>query len=150
MLPKSLSLKPVRAVFVIYHVKPKNLRPSPPLSTATTKQPQDASRTVASYAGGACLAFLPGNRLSPVARKSAIHGRGVYATRAIPAGAALIEYTSERITQAEARRRERLRLKAARLDPTDDTAYNYLFIANDKTGIDGRHEISPARLINHA
>ena len=66
------------------------------------------------------------------------------------AGAALIEYTSERITQAEARRRERLRPKAARLDPTDDTAYNYLFIANDKTVIDGRHEISPARLINHA
>jgi SET domain-containing protein len=85
-----------------------------------------------------------------IARDSAIHGRGVYATRAIPAGATLIEYTGERITHAEARRRERLRQKAARLDPASDAACDYLFIADDHTVIDGRHETSPARLINHA
>ena len=40
------------------------------------------------------------------AGQSAIHGRGVYARELIPDGTPVIEYTGERITKAEAARRE--------------------------------------------
>ena len=40
-----------------------------------------------------------------VLRRSTIHGRGVYARKDIPEGTRLIEYTGERITNAEADRR---------------------------------------------
>lgn len=39
-------------------------------------------------------------------RTSAIHGRGLYASASIPAGRRVIDYTGERISAAEALRRE--------------------------------------------
>ncbi|MSQ70537.1 MAG: SET domain-containing protein [Betaproteobacteria bacterium] len=57
-------------------------------------------------------------------RNSKIHGRGVFATRDIPAGERLIEYTGERITWQEAERRY----------PVDPVPYHtFLFEVGDGT-----------------
>ena len=45
---------------------------------------------------------------------STIHGRGVYARRVIPDGTHVAEYIGERISKAEARRRERKPVQATR------------------------------------
>jgi len=39
-------------------------------------------------------------------RKSAIHGRGLFADAAIPAGARIIEYTGQKVGDAEGQRRD--------------------------------------------
>ncbi|CAA9370836.1 MAG: Proteins containing SET domain, partial [uncultured Gemmatimonadetes bacterium] len=62
-------------------------------------------------AGGAAR-YNPGMQNGPLnaerylaVRTSAIHGRGVYARRPIPAGTRIIEYRGERITVDEAEAR---------------------------------------------
>lgn len=81
------------------------------------------------------------------ARRSAIHGRGVYARRAIPDGTRIVEYTGERITKAESARREVLRL--ARHQRGQDACV-YIFELNARHDLDGRSRGNVARLINHA
>jgi SET domain-containing protein len=78
---------------------------------------------------------------------SAIHGRGVYARRAIPAGACIAEYTGERITKAEALRRDEARL--ARLRRGGDGSV-YVFELNKRHDIDGRRSRNIVRFINHS
>lgn len=78
---------------------------------------------------------------------SAIHGRGVYARAAIADGTRIIEYTGERITKAEAQRREEKRL--ARLRRGGDGSV-YIFNLNARTDLDGRKGGSVARFINHS
>ena len=78
---------------------------------------------------------------------SAIHGRGVYARVAIPDGTRIIEYVGERITKAEALRREEQRL--ARLRAGGDGSV-YIFILNKRHDLDGRHSNNVTRLINHS
>jgi SET domain-containing protein len=78
---------------------------------------------------------------------SAIHGRGVYARRAIPAGTRIAEYTGERITKAEALRRDEARL--ARLRRGGDGSV-YVFELNKRHDIDGRLSRNIVRLINHS
>lgn len=80
-------------------------------------------------------------------RGSVIHGRGMYATRAIPKGTRVIEYVGERITQGEANRRDAARL--ARRQGGDDGCV-YLFEVNKRSLIDGDVEWNTARLINHS
>lgn len=80
-------------------------------------------------------------------RTSAIHGRGVYAAQLIPEGTRVIEYTGERITKAEARRREAARLQ--RLNRGGDGSV-YIFELNRRYDLDGRTRRNPARLINHS
>jgi hypothetical protein len=80
-------------------------------------------------------------------RRSAIHGRGVYARRAIPDGTRVVEYTGERITKAEAARRETQRL-ARRHRGQDDCVY--IFELNARHDLDGRTRGNVARLINHS
>jgi SET domain-containing protein len=78
---------------------------------------------------------------------SAIHGRGAYATQPIPAGTRIIEYTGERITKAEAIRREHARLRRQRRGGDGSV---YIFELNKRYDLDGRTRRNPARLINHS
>jgi SET domain-containing protein len=75
-------------------------------------------------------------------RRSAIQGRGAFATRRIEKGERIIEYTGERISNAEADRRyddERMRRH-----------HTYLFTLTQRTVVDGGAGGNEARLINHS
>lgn len=78
---------------------------------------------------------------------SAIHGRGVYARCAILSGARVIEYVGERITKAEAQRREEQRI--ARQKRGGDGCV-YIFDLNKRYDLDGRVPRNVARFINHS
>lgn len=78
---------------------------------------------------------------------SQIHGRGVLAAQPIPAGTRIVEYTGERITKAEALRREQARLARARRGGDGSV---YIFTLNRRYDLDGRSRGNPARLINHS
>ena len=86
---------------------------------------------------------------SPWARRgrSGIHGRGLYATRLIPAGTRIIEYVGERITKAESDRRDDARI-ARRKRGGDGCVY--IFELNRRHDLDGDVPWNTARLINHA
>ena len=72
-----------------------------------------------------------------VARHSPIHGRGLFAARAIPAGTRLLEYVGERITKAESLRR----CQAGNV---------YIIAVDDEWDLDGDAAPNPARFINHS
>lgn len=76
-----------------------------------------------------------------------IHGHGVTARLPIPDGTAVIEYTGERITKAEAARREAQRLARGRRGGDDGV---YIFELNARYDLDGRTCRNVARLINHS
>lgn len=80
-------------------------------------------------------------------RQSTIHGRGVYARYDIPRDTRIIEYTGERISKVEARRREEQRLE--RLRSGGDGSV-YIFDLNQRWDLDGRSSSNVARLINHS
>lgn len=71
-----------------------------------------------------------------VVRQSPIHGRGVFATRAIRAGERIIEYRGARIPRAEAIVR-------------DTPGHTFLFTVNADWVIDGGERGNSARWINH-
>lgn len=75
-------------------------------------------------------------------RRSAIHGLGAYATRAIRKGARIGEYVGERISQAEGDRRY------------DDEAmsehHTFLFTVTSRTVIDAAVGGNDTRFINHS
>jgi len=70
-------------------------------------------------------------------RRSPIHGRGVFATRAIHVGERVIEYRGERIPRAEMLERE-------------TPGHTFLFTVNAHWAIDGSARGNSARWINHA
>jgi uncharacterized protein len=70
-------------------------------------------------------------------RESKIHRRGVYALERIPAGRKVIEYTGEKISRRETKRRGTGNL-------------TYLFTLDDYWTIDGSVGGSGAEIINHA
>jgi uncharacterized protein len=70
-------------------------------------------------------------------RESKIHRRGVYALEPIPARRKVIEYTGERISRRETKRRAGGNI-------------TYLFTLNDYWTIDGAVGGSGAEIINHA
>jgi uncharacterized protein len=75
-------------------------------------------------------------------RQSGIQGRGLFATRRIRPGQRIIEYTGERITNAEADRRyddEKMRRH-----------HTFLFTLDKKVCVDGNRGGNDARLINHS
>ncbi len=80
-------------------------------------------------------------------QRSTIHGSGMYAAQPIPAGTRIIEYVGERITKAEAQRREAQRL-AQRAAGQDGCVY--VFELNARHDLDGDVAWNPARLINHS
>ncbi|MBW7894785.1 MAG: SET domain-containing protein-lysine N-methyltransferase [Opitutaceae bacterium] len=79
--------------------------------------------------------------------RSKIHGGGLYAAKPIPAGTRVIEYVGERITKAEALRREERRL-ADRAKGKDGCVY--VFELNKRHDIDGDVSWNTARLANHS
>jgi uncharacterized protein len=80
-------------------------------------------------------------------RRSSIHGRGVFARRAIPDGTRILEYTGERITKLEATRREAQRLERQRRGGDDSV---FIFVLTRRHDLDGRNGGSVARFINHS
>lgn len=82
------------------------------------------------------------------ARKSAIHGTGVFATKNIPEGTHIIEYVGEKVTKKESDRRAQL--------PLNQNAKNeefgavYLFELTKRYDIDGYVPYNTARFINHS
>ncbi len=75
-------------------------------------------------------------------RHSRIHGKGVFATRNIPAGKRLIEYRGKRIT-------EKLADKRFGQDP-DNPYHTFFFSLDSGRLIDGGDEGNDARWINHS
>lgn len=80
-------------------------------------------------------------------RDSAIHGRGVYAARDIPAEEKIIEYVGERIDKEESERRAWA--QHAKAQANGDAAV-YIFTLTQKLDIDGNVPWNTARLINHS
>ena len=80
-------------------------------------------------------------------RRSAIHGRGLYASKAISSGTRIIEYKGERITKTESDRREELRRERAR---QGGDGCVYIFEINKRHDLDGSMDWNTARLINHS
>ena len=76
------------------------------------------------------------------ARRSRIHGRGVYAARRIRKGARIIEYTGDRISHDEADRRYE--------DRAEDDNHTFLFIVDRRTVIDAGVGGNDARFMNHS
>jgi uncharacterized protein len=74
-------------------------------------------------------------------QRSPIHGYGVFATRDLPRGQVIGEYTGERITHAQANYRWRDR------DTTDN--HTFLFTLNARTVIDGSVGGNGLRFLNH-
>jgi SET domain-containing protein len=70
-------------------------------------------------------------------RPSKIHRRGVYALEPIPAGRKVIEYTGEKISRRETKRR-------------GQGSVTYLFTLDDYWTIDGAVGGSGAEIINHS
>jgi len=75
------------------------------------------------------------------ARRSPIHGNGVFALVDIPKGTELIEYRGKRLTHAQA---DRLYAN------TSDSGHTFLFTLNDEYVIDANSEGNIARWINHS
>lgn len=75
-------------------------------------------------------------------RRSAIQGRGAFATRLIRRGQRVIEYTGERIDNDEADRRYD--------DGKMSRHHTFLFIVDDDTVVDAAVGGNDARFINHS
>ncbi len=88
---------------------------------------------------------MPSRRTGPpfVARRSRIHGFGVFATRRIRAGQLLVPYLGEIIQTAEARKR--YGRDAARKNP-----HTFLFHLDGNRYIDAAVGGNDARFINHS
>jgi SET domain-containing protein len=76
-----------------------------------------------------------------VVRRSRIHGRGVFAARRIRAGSRIIEYTGERIDDAEIE---------ARYGRGSEHGHTMLFAVDNAITIDAARRGSAARYINHS
>ncbi len=80
-------------------------------------------------------------------RGSVIHGRGVYATRAIPKATKIIEYVGELIDKKESEKRAWAQ-HAVAVESGD--AAVYIFNLNKRWDLDGNVPWNTARLINHS
>ena len=76
-----------------------------------------------------------------VARRSPIHGNGVFAASAIPKGEEVIEYKGKLLTHAEA---DEL------YGDGGETGHTFLFTLNDDYIIDANQQGNSARWINHS
>src|ERR1700744_4383023 len=88
-------------------------------------------------------AFDTGPKSPPIeVRNSVVHGRGVFATRAIKKGERIIEYLGERVSHKEADRRYELK--------DENDSHTFLFIVDSKTVIDAGVDGNDARFFNHS
>ena len=74
------------------------------------------------------------------ARRSPIHGNGVFATAPIKAGEEIVEYKGDRITHAQADKR---------YGDGGETGHTFLFTLNERYIVDGNSNGNVARWINH-
>jgi SET domain-containing protein len=75
-------------------------------------------------------------------RRSGIHGRGAFARKTIPRGTRVIEYTGEKISNAEADRRyDESKMRRH---------HTFLFILSSRTVVDAAVRGNAARFINHS
>lgn len=79
--------------------------------------------------------------------RSGVHGHGLFARDFIAQGERIIEYVGERVTKAEALRRDEIRRARA---AAGGDACVYLFETEGRTDIDGDVPWNPARRINHS
>lgn len=77
-----------------------------------------------------------------VIRSSPIAGKGAFATRRIPKGERIIEYTGERISQDEADDRYP--------DVPGEAHHTFLFTLDEETVVDAAVGGNPSRFINHS
>jgi SET domain-containing protein len=77
-----------------------------------------------------------------IVRQSAVHGRGVFARRRIPAGTRILEYQGTRISAKEADRRHPAN--------PDDPFHTFFFVLSSGKVIDGNDQGNDARWINHS
>ena len=91
----------------------------------------------------------PRGRLPATLRfgRSGLHGVGVFTRDFVPAGEQLLEYVGERITKAEAKRREDARRERA---AAGEPACVYIFELNARHDLDGDVPHNPARRVNHS
>jgi SET domain-containing protein len=75
-----------------------------------------------------------------VVRSSAIHGKGVFATRRIPKGTRIIEYKGRLVTEDAADEKY----------GDDEGTHTFLLLLDDCMVIDANHEGNSARWINHS
>lgn len=80
-------------------------------------------------------------------RLSAIHGWGVFARRAVPAGTRLLEYLGERVSKDESNARG-LALQAAAARNGGPAVY--IFEVNEEWDLDGDKPYNVARFVNHS
>jgi SET domain-containing protein len=85
------------------------------------------------------------NRRPWVVRRSARHGRGVFAVATIPEGTRIIEYTGELISEAEGERRY-----PTMPDGQEEAEHTYLLTLDDHRVIDANVGGNAARFINHS
>lgn len=90
----------------------------------------------------AVKAAAPAGDLGIEVRRSAIHGSGVFATRSIPEGATIIEYTGELITDDEIEVRYPENMKGLN--------HTFVFGVRDDVNIDGGAGGNESRFINHS
>jgi hypothetical protein len=84
-----------------------------------------------------------GEQAAPIlVRDSAVHGRGVFATRRIEKGERIVEYLGERVSHDEADRRYEVK--------DDNDSHTFLFIVDSKTVIDAGTDGNDARFFNHS
>lgn len=76
-----------------------------------------------------------------IVKDSHIHGLGVFATKDIPKGMQIFEYTGELISREEENRRE---------IENDKTGVTYIYQLNEHESIDGAHGGNDSRFINHS
>ena len=74
-------------------------------------------------------------------RRSRIHGRGVYATRAITKNTRIVDYAGEKISNRESLRRERRHIREGHI---------WCFTLTNRTVIDAGIGGNIARYINHS
>ena len=75
-------------------------------------------------------------------RDSSVHGRGVFAARAIKKGERIIEYLGERVSHKEADRRYELK--------DENDSHTFLFIVDSRTVIDAGVDGNDARFFNQS
>lgn len=80
-------------------------------------------------------------------KKSKIHGNGMFAREAIPAGTRIIEYIGEKITKKESLKRCLAWEEAAR---KSGAGLVYIFDLNKRYDLDGNVPNNPAKYINHS
>ena len=112
--------------------------------TTTTSTTKTRTKTKTKAPKTAVKAKAPATDRSPPfrARRSRIHGTGVFATRPIAKGTRLIEYVGQRISNAEADRRY--------AEKPDGDNHTFLFTVDARTVIDAGVDGNEARFINHS